>query len=243
MKKILWCITGAGYKLKEVFEAIRALKEELGLKVTTALSRAGWEIVRLYGLEEALKAISPGGYYEEIFIDDPLRPVSKVPGRVMRGSYSLLAIAPATGNTVAKMVHGIADTLVTQAFAMAGRSRTPVVVLPSEALEVAEATLPCLVDHDACRACPDCPPLGACPHGAIYRLPDGRASIDLSSCRGCGICAPLCPHGAISCWRRVEIYCRELDIANVGKLKRMPGVQVVLDEEQLYKTLRSLLRR
>jgi len=227
--------------VRAVFETILSLKEELNLKVTTVLSRAGHGIARLYGVLDRLRAVSPGSYYEELIVEDLLRPTSKIPGRVMTGSYDAVAIAPATANTVAKMAHGIADTLVTQAFSMAGKSGTPIVVLPSDHSEAVEAELPCTVDPEACRACPECPPELSCPQKAVYRLEDRTARIDLALCRGCEACVPLCPHGAISCWRKVVLRCRELDLANVRTLEAMPGVYVVRSEDELYEVLRRLL--
>ena len=227
--------------MRAVFNVMSGLKAQLGLRITTVLSRAGREVARLYGVLDRLRAISPGGYYEELVVEDPLRPVSRIPGRVMTGSYDAVAIAPATANTVAKMAHGIADTLATQAFSMAGKSGTPVVVLPSDHSETVEAELPCTVDPEACKACQECQPEFSCPQGAIYRLEDGTARIDLALCRGCEACVPLCPHGAISCWRKAVLRCRELDLTNVRALEAMPGVYVVRSEDELYEVLRRLL--
>ena len=243
MKKLLWVITGAGYKMRAIFEVISGLKEELGLKITTALTRAGHEIARLYGILDRLSEISPGGYYEEIFVDDPLRPVSRLPGRVMMGSYDAIAIAPATANSVAKMVLGIADTIATQAFSMAEKARTPVVIMPSDGAEAVEAELPCMIDAELCKACDECAPEKACPSKAIFRTDDGRAHIDLLACRGCEICIPLCPHEAVACWRKVLVRCRDIDLTNVEELKKRDGIYVVLDEEELYSALRRLLMR
>jgi flavoprotein len=43
-----------------------------------------------------------------------------------------LVIAPATSNTVAKCVLGIADSLASNFFAQAGKSRVPILVLPTD---------------------------------------------------------------------------------------------------------------
>ncbi|MDX1574523.1 MAG: flavoprotein, partial [Methylophaga sp.] len=42
-------------------------------------------------------------------------------------------VAPATSNTVAKMVMGISDTLVTNVYAQAGKCRVPSIVLACDA--------------------------------------------------------------------------------------------------------------
>jgi flavoprotein len=46
------------------------------------------------------------------------------------GYYDFLLIAPATANTVAKIVYGIADTLVTNAVSQTAKGNTPIFILP-----------------------------------------------------------------------------------------------------------------
>jgi flavoprotein len=53
-------------------------------------------------------------------------------GRLFGGAYRVLVIAPATSNSVAKFVCGISDTLVTNLFAQAGKSRVPIIVYPTD---------------------------------------------------------------------------------------------------------------
>jgi flavoprotein len=53
-------------------------------------------------------------------------------GRLFSGIYRVLVIAPATSNSVAKFVHGISDTLVTNLFAQAGKARIPILVYPTD---------------------------------------------------------------------------------------------------------------
>ena len=53
-------------------------------------------------------------------------------GRFYRGGYRALVIAPATSNSVAKMVLGISDTLITNLFAHAGKCRVPSIVFPCD---------------------------------------------------------------------------------------------------------------
>ena len=131
-KYVLWAITGAGYKIRSVFETMLKLKSELNIKITIVLSRAGYEVSRLYGVLGKLKLLSSGEYYEEIFVENPIKPISRLPGRVMLGKYELLIMAPTTANTIAKIVNGIADTLVTQVYAMAEKSKTKVIIMPSD---------------------------------------------------------------------------------------------------------------
>lgn len=48
------------------------------------------------------------------------------------GKYNLVVIAPVTSNSIAKMAHGIADNLITNLFAHAGKCRIPTILLPSD---------------------------------------------------------------------------------------------------------------
>ena len=51
-------------------------------------------------------------------------------------------MAPATSNTVAKCVLGIADSLVTNLFAQAGKCRVPSIVYPCDIAPEMETTAP-----------------------------------------------------------------------------------------------------
>jgi hypothetical protein len=94
-------------------------------KVDIFLSRAAEEVLRIYKLDARLN--TPGvRIYRETKASSPLI------GRLFSGTYQVLVIAPATSNSVAKFVHGISDTLVTNLFAQAGKSHIPVIVYPTD---------------------------------------------------------------------------------------------------------------
>jgi dihydromethanopterin reductase (acceptor) len=120
MDRIAWAITGAGHFLSECLEL--ALRRQ---DVDLFLSRAAEEVVRMYRLKEQI-----GGHdlrvYRETLASSPLS------GRFSGGVYRLLVVAPATSNSVAKFVWGISDSLVANLFAQAGKSRVPIVVLPTD---------------------------------------------------------------------------------------------------------------
>jgi dihydromethanopterin reductase (acceptor) len=119
-KRIAWAITGAGHMLGECIKTL--LKFE---GVDVFLSRAGEEVVRTYGLETYLSTPRVRIYRE-------IRASSPLVGRLFAGMYRVVVIAPATSNSIAKFVHGISDTLVTNLFAQAGKARVPILVFPTD---------------------------------------------------------------------------------------------------------------
>jgi flavoprotein len=115
--RLAWAVTGSGHELKECLEIVQTLED-----VDLFYSRAGEEVVRMYGYDP--KGIVPEG---RVYRD---RAASAPPvGLFYRGDYHTLVVAPATSNTVAKMVLGLSDTLVTNIYAQAGKCRIPSIVL------------------------------------------------------------------------------------------------------------------
>jgi flavoprotein len=51
-------------------------------------------------------------------------------GPLQIGQYNCLLVAPATANTVAKVVNGIADTIITNAISQTNKTTTPIYILP-----------------------------------------------------------------------------------------------------------------
>jgi flavoprotein len=130
-KRIAWAITGAGHALEECIETL--LKCE---GVDVFLSRAAEEVVRMYGLGTRLH--NPNvRFYREAGASSPLV------GRLFGGTYRILVVAPATSNSVAKFIRGISDTLVTNLFAQAGKSRIPIVVYPTDLAPEMDSLGPC----------------------------------------------------------------------------------------------------
>lgn len=119
-KRIAWAITGAGHFLAESAE--RLLRRG---NVDVFLSRAAEEVVRMYQLGDRI--YSHGAkVYRETLSSSPLVV------RFSMGTYRVLVVAPGTSNSVAKFVYGISDSLVTNLFAQAGKSRIPIIVLPTD---------------------------------------------------------------------------------------------------------------
>ena len=119
-KRIAWAITGAGHFLPECVEMLRKLPN-----TDVFLSKAAEEVLKMYNLEEKLTTSV------QIIIRDNMASAPIV-GRFAKGTYCALVIAPATSNSVAKFVYGIADSLISNLFAQAGKSLVPIIVLPTD---------------------------------------------------------------------------------------------------------------
>ena len=114
--RIAWAITGSGHYLEECLDLAGQLPN-----LDLFLSEAAAEVLHSYGypvkdLKERYRV------FRDTTASAP--PV----GLFYHGVYDLLVVAPATSNTVAKMVYGISDTLVTNVYAQAGKCRVPSVV-------------------------------------------------------------------------------------------------------------------
>lgn len=119
--RVAWGITGSGHFLPECL----AMAERLPA-VDLFLSRAAAEVLQVYGYPvRELQARF------RVFRDSA---ASAPPvGLFYEGRYDLVVVAPATSNSVAKMVYGISDTLVTNIYAQAGKCRIPSLVFACDA--------------------------------------------------------------------------------------------------------------
>ncbi len=226
--KLAWGITGAGHFLGESVEVLKKLKKSTpDLKVTTLVSRAGEEVVRMYGLENDLNFISDGSYLEEIFLEREQGASVPKTGRFLLGKYDALIISPATSNTTAKIVCGIADTLITNAVAQAAKGGVPVYIVPVDISGDIESRMPFFIDREICMRCEICPPLDKCPEHAI------TDQIDLLKCSGCGICVKLCSYGAIR-GGVVKLKVRNIDAKNVRLLRELEGVTVLETPQMIF---------
>jgi flavoprotein len=124
--KIAWCITGAEMFLNEVIELIRKIDKE---KVEIFLSKSAMEILTRYKILEKLE-----GYK----INDEGNTSIFVITKLFSGRFDKIVIAPCSTNTIAKMVYGISDTLVTNIFSQGGKLRIPIYILPSDNQEFIE---------------------------------------------------------------------------------------------------------
>ncbi|MGZ7118472.1 MAG: dihydromethanopterin reductase (acceptor) [Methanobacterium sp.] len=219
--KIAFGITGAGHLLTESVELMEKLNTEHD--VTVLLSGAGEEVLKMYGLFERVKKMT-GGYYNELVLEKDQKFSFPLTGRFSLGKYDLLIVSPTTSNTIGKIVNGIADSLVTNAVAQAGKGRVKTILVPVD-IESGdlETVLPSKLELDSCQKCEVCDASAACPEDAITP----GVEIDLLKCIGCGTCALSCPFSAISAGKKITIHMRKIDIRNTNKLKDMEGIEII----------------
>lgn len=181
-------------------------------------------MVRVYGLWPRLQSLVGSRLVRE----EEEAPAFPFACKLSRGFCDVLVVSPASANTVAKVVRGISDTLITNAIAQAGKGRVPVIIVPTD-LRAGKLTtrLPYSLDASLC-GCDRCPPAERCPSRAIGFSPErGSSALNLTKCEGCGLCLQTCTRGAITFGREIEIYIRPLDAENARKLYDIPYVAVL----------------
>lgn len=128
--RLAWAVTGSGHYIEECLDFLLGLPD-----VDLYISLAGEEVLRMYGIDlrEIRQKVS---IYRDKAASAP--PV----GLFYKGYYHTFVMAPATSNTIAKCVLGIADTLVTNLYSQAGKCRVPSIVYPCDIAPEMETTAP-----------------------------------------------------------------------------------------------------
>lgn len=125
-QRLAWAITGSGHYLRECLDIIHTLQD-----VDLFLSKAAAEVLQQYGYKHHV-----GKVYQD-------KTASSVPVELFyQGHYHSLIIAPATSNTIAKMVCGISDNLVTNLYAQAGKTLVPSIVFACDTAPEVESEAP-----------------------------------------------------------------------------------------------------
>lgn len=124
LNRIVWGITGSGDRIEEILDNMIELASDSPLKITVIVSKAGEQVLRWYKLWDSLN---------HVFDDVKIESNANVPflaGPLQIGKYDALVVAPLTANSTAKIAHGIADTLITNAVAQTLKGNTPVILYP-----------------------------------------------------------------------------------------------------------------
>ncbi|MCL7420937.1 MAG: flavoprotein [Methylobacter sp.] len=128
--RLAWAITGSGHYIEECLDFLLTLDD-----VDLYISQAGEEVLKMYSIDlSEIRAKMP--VYRDKAASAP--PV----GHFYKGHYHTFVMAPATSNTVAKCVLGIADSLVTNLYSQAGKCRVPSIVYPCDTAPEMETTAP-----------------------------------------------------------------------------------------------------
>ena len=124
MKRIAWGITGSGDLIKETYNVMVDIKKKTNVDFMVFLSKEGETVMKWYRMWEDIQHDFPN-FKTDAGPNSPF-----IAGPLQLGHYDMLIIAPATANTVAKIVHGIADNLVTNSVAQTAKGDTPIYILP-----------------------------------------------------------------------------------------------------------------
>ena len=129
LKRIVWGITGSGDLVNEIINTMKQLEDNADIRLTVIISKAGEQMLRLYGRWDELNA-SFAKVMKESNANVPF-----IAGPLQIGKYDALVVAPLTANSTAKIAHGIADTLITNAVAQTLKGNTPVILFPVDQVE------------------------------------------------------------------------------------------------------------
>jgi dihydromethanopterin reductase (acceptor) len=99
--RIAWAITGSGHYLKACLDLIEKRDD-----VDLFLSKAAGEVLSMYDVDVKRLRERYTCFRDTTASASPL-------GLFYQGRYKHMIIAPATSNTIVKMVYGISDSLVT----------------------------------------------------------------------------------------------------------------------------------
>jgi len=125
-RKVAWGITGAGDKIQEIIETMKDLKKQSEdvLEIDVYISKAGDTMLKFYRLDEELRK-----NFAKVAVESNANSPF-LAGMVQSRKYEFLLIMPASSNTVAKLVNGIGDTLLTNSALMSLKAFVPVWVMP-----------------------------------------------------------------------------------------------------------------
>jgi len=119
-------MTGTGFMLPESIDLMKELQDNYNVDITVILSKEGAAVVKWYkmwlALTEVVKRVKVEKTPNIPFYAGPLQ----------LGKYDMFLVCPVSSNSVAKIVHGIADTLITNCIAQAIKGGMKVHLFPSD---------------------------------------------------------------------------------------------------------------
>lgn len=239
MTAIAWGITGAGVLLEESLQVIEKLLAR-GISVTAFVSRSAEHVLSAYGLKDRLDRALRGLYPTGIIYESREKPSFPTVGRVYLGVYSFIVVSPATLNTVAKIVWGIADSLVTNLVAHGVKAGLPVSVLPVDLYEV-KSKIPVYIDRTKCASCHECSIVYECPAGALAKHPYYKVTIDLDKCTKCYKCVSSCPRSAVSFDLEISVKPVPYYVEIISKLEKIPGVRIIKHPSEVFSLLEGYI--
>ena len=126
--KIMWGITGTGYMIKESVDLMKKLQVQYleDIDFTVILSKEGEVVVKWYKLWQ---------YLIEVISKVRVEKTANNPffaGPLQIGQFDLFIVCPLSANSVAKIVYGIADTLITNCVAQAIKGGVNAYLFPSD---------------------------------------------------------------------------------------------------------------
>ncbi|MHA1370193.1 MAG: flavoprotein [Promethearchaeota archaeon] len=137
VERILWGITSSGDMMREVTDLMIEVNSWGIWDIHVMLSRETPFVLRYYSV------------WDKIHDNFSMLMIEKGPnapflgGPIQRGRYTFLFIAPVTGNTMAKIACGIADSLVSNCVALALKAAIPVFLFPTDQMSTgSESILP-----------------------------------------------------------------------------------------------------
>jgi len=123
---MLWGITGTGFVLQESIDLMKDLQENYNIKLTVILSKEGAAVVKWYKKWLALTEV-----VEKVKIEKTPN-IPFYAGPLQLGKFDIFLCCPVSANTVAKIAHGIADTLITNCVAQAIKGGQIAYLFPSD---------------------------------------------------------------------------------------------------------------
>ena len=112
--------------LQESIDLMKELQKDYSVKLTVILSKEGAAVVRWYKKWLALTEV-----VEKVKVEKTPN-IPFYAGPLQIGKFDLFLCCPVSANTVAKIVHGIADTLITNCVAQAIKGGQLVYLFPSD---------------------------------------------------------------------------------------------------------------